>query len=417
MKKTISIIAACIAAAASADLMDRPTGFRVGKHLTLKPYVSMSYTYDSNADSSAKRDTRGYSSWCVQPGIDFTHKGNGWDLLGGVFYTYHAYNRNVHSMDSSSYGERLSYSWSNQDSGTGWALTLNETYTKISQDDDMTNDGGRGIGRDRTQATVGGVLERRVNERWHGNVNAGYYYLDYDNDSNKYAPLYGWTRWNVGAEAGYVASKWTDFLVTADYQGYTQDNDRDRDWVTPGAVARGGRYASDSKGWKIHAGIGSHATERISYRALIGWTHFDYAHAHECDGATYSLSGKWVMSDNWMMMALAQSYYHPSERNYGSAIRTDSASLGISHSMVRNKLTATFDVAYRHQQHEYSERSDADYDNDIITARLGMNWVLNRFVTTFARAEYQKQFSDGSAGRADWDYDRWRGTIGLRLTY
>ena len=37
---------------ASADVVDRPTGFKIGERMTLRPYVSLSYTYDSNVDSA-----------------------------------------------------------------------------------------------------------------------------------------------------------------------------------------------------------------------------------------------------------------------------------------------------------------------------------------------------------------------------
>jgi hypothetical protein len=82
--------------------------------------------------------------------------------------------------------------------------------------------------------------------------------------------------------------------------------------------------------------------------------------------------------------------------------------------MVRGKLNATFDLNYRHEQHEYTEYASSDYDSDIITARLGLNYTLNRFLSAFTTAEYQNYLSHD---RSDYDYDRWRLSLGLRLTY
>jgi hypothetical protein len=243
--------------------------------------------------------------------------------------------------------------------------------------------------------------------------------LDYDNNVKKYAPMYGWKRTTAGGEAGFMASKWTDIILAANYQWYQMDN------------AKTTRYADDSKGWNVMGGFGTRATERISYRLLAGWSHFEYAGGgkgvnggdKEVDGWTYQLSGKWKLADTWNTMLLAASYYQPSEYEVGSAIRVDSISWGIAHSMIRRKLAATFDINYRHETHEYSDDWRNDYDSDYITARIGLTYTLNRFLQVFGRVEYQTRMCDGGGlgkggvGTHDYDYDRFRGTVGMRLTY
>ena len=168
------------------------------------------------------------------------------------------------------------------------------------------------------------------------------------------------------------------------------------------------------------AGLGTRATERISYRILTGWSRFEYANgdAKDINGWTYQLSAKWKLSDTWNTMLLASSYYQPSEREVASAIRVDSISWGLAHSMVRGKLNATFDLNYRKETHEYSFSRGYDYDDDIITARLGLNYTLNRFLQLYGRIEYQTDMCDGGNVRGhNYDYDRFRGTVGMRLTY
>ena len=393
---------------ASADVVDRPTGFKIGERMTLRPYVSLSYTYDSNVDSA--KHAKDGSTWVVNPGLGAEYKGDNWELAGRAWYRYHAYNRYSHQLNESSFGANLTFKWTDSlPNEKGWSLLLSEAFTQIAQDDDMSDHSGKGLGRDRKTFQAGAVLERRINERWHAAVEGSYYYLDYDNNVKEYATLYGWKRAVAGCEIGYAASKWTDFILAANYGWYWQDN-------IPSNV----RYSDESRGWTVMAGLGTRATERIEYRILTGWSRFEYADgdADDVDGWTYQLSAKWKISDTWSTMLLAASYYQPSEREICSAIRVDSISWGLAHSMIRGKLNATLDLNYRRETHEYSYTRGYDYDDDIITARIGLNYTLNRFLQVYGRLEYQTDMCDGGDVRGhNYDYDRFRGTVGMRLTY
>ena len=391
---------------ASADVVDRPSGFKIGERMTLRPYVSLSYTYDSNVDST--KHAKDGSTWVVNPGLGAEYKGDNWELAGRAWYRYH--NRYSHQLNESSFGENLTFKWADSlPNEKGWSVVLSEAFTQIAQDDDMSDHGGKGLGRDRKTFQAAGVIERRINEHLHAAVNASYYMLDYDNDVKSYAPLYGWKRILAGGEIGYAASKWTDFILAANYGWYKQDN-------IPSNI----RYSDESRGWTVMAGFGTRATEKIEYRILTGWSRFEYAEgdADDIDGWTYQVSGKWKITDTWNMMLLAASYYQPSEREMCSAIRVDSISWGVAHSMIRGKLNATFDLNYRRETHEYSYTRGYDYDDDIITARLGLNYTLNRFLQIYGRLEYQTDMCDGGNVRGhNYDYDRFRGTVGMRLTY
>ncbi len=399
---------ATFALTASADFVDRPRGFKVGERLTLRPYVSLSYTYDSNIDSA--KHAKDASIFVVNPGIGAEYIDDNWEVSGRAWYNYHGYSRYSKRLNQSSFGENLSFKWTDSlPNERGWSLLINESFTQIAQDDDMTSSGGRGIGRDRKTFQFSGVLERRINERWHAAIEGSFYYLDYDNNIKEYAPLYGWKRTTFGGEVGYAASKWTDFLVAANYQWYDQDN---------ATTVNGRNYSNESDGYTLMAGLGTRATERISYRILTGWSRFEYSNADEVDGWVYQVSGKWKLSDNWNTMLLASSYYQPSEREASSAIRVDSISWGLGHSMIRGKLNSTFDICYRRETHEYTSSGNLNYDDDIITARLGLNYTINRFLQLYGSLEYQTDMCDGGDVRGhQYDYDRFRGTVGMRLTY
>ena len=421
MKKVeiIALSAVAAAVAAQGGILDRERGIKIGERMTLRPYLSMSYTYDSNIDSS--KHSKSGSQWVANPGLELDYLGENFKIDGSVWYQYHAYNRYVSQLNSSSYGERLRFDWADsRPDEAGWRVLFSERFEQIAQDDDMSNHNGRGVGRDRKQFSADGAVERRLNERIHIAANANYYLLDYDNDVKKYGTLYGWKRLLAGGEAGYMASRWTDILVAANYQWYWQDNDSDRDYYRGEASRRGKRIRSDSKGWTVMGGIGTRATEKLSYKLLAGWSRFEYGSGtKDIDGWTYQVSGDWqIDAENTMhLMLLGSSYYQPSEYEYGSAMKVYNLSLGFGKGFIRNKLRATADVCYRHETHEYVEYKEDDYNSDIWTGRVGLSYTVNRFVNVFGRIEYQTRMCDGGGSGHNYDYDRWRGTVGFTLTY
>ncbi len=410
-------VAAIAAASASAALMDEPAGIKIGQRMVLKPYVSASYTYDSNIDSS--KHSKAGSQWTVNPGFGLDYLSDNWKINAGVWYKYHAYNRYVHQLNQSSYGEKLSLDWKNSAlDEPGWRLLFDERFEQIAQDDDMSNHNGRGTGRDRKQFTAGGALERRLNKYVHLALTSDYYFLDYDNDVEKYAPMYGWKRASLGGEAGYMASRYLDLLIASNYQWYQQDNDR---IVRTDEDPRGKKIKDESKGWSVMAGVGTRATEKLKYKVLTGWSHFDYAGgAKKSDGWTYQLAGDWQAdAENTLhVSALGSSYYQPSEQYYGSSMKVYNLSLGVKKSLARRKLSVGFDIAYRKQESEYSEYKSNGYDEDIITTRLSLVYNINRIVSLYGTLEYQTcMTSRGAPDDHSYDYDRFRGTVGVRLTY
>ena len=206
-KKIMTVASvASLAAVASAEVMDRPKGIEIGERLTLRPYVSLSYTYDSNVDSA--KHAKSGSTWVVNPGLGAEYKGDNWEIAGRAWYRYHAYNRYSKQLNESSFGENLTFKWADSlPNEKGWSVLLSESFTQIAQDDDMSDHSGRGIGLDRKTFQAAAVIERRINEHLHAAFDASYYMLDYENNVMEYATLYGWKRALAGGEIGYAASK------------------------------------------------------------------------------------------------------------------------------------------------------------------------------------------------------------------
>lgn len=395
-----------------AEVLDRPSGIKIGERMTLRPYVSTSITYDSNVDANSGRSTHSDKDdflWTISPSLWLHYDAENWSAILSGFYNYRQYFKRCHrNYNRHEYGEDFRWNWANSTGAEkGWSLILGQSFHQITMADDMLVDAGS-YDADARQLQVSGAIQRRFNEHWHADVNGSYYWLDYDNSTQNRQAFYGWDRWNVGGELGFAPSRWTDIILSGAYMGYSQDN------------MDGSAYSGDSDGFSVQAGLGSYMTERISYRVLAGWSRFSYADGLETDdGFVYTVSGNWKIGETWNTMLLATSYYQPSERRYASASRVDAVSWGIAKVMVRGKLRATFDVRYRRETHECAlSNSSLDYVLDIWTGRLGLDYSICRLLSVFAYAEYQKSMNDESRNRnGAYDYDRWRITAGVRLSY
>lgn len=413
MRNIFCWTAVLAATVASAEMMDRPVGIKIGQRMTLKPYVAVSATYDSNV--GGRKDGGDDVVWLINPGLGLEYKAETWSLLATAYYQYNQYtkSRNTTQTSHHTFGESLTFNWTDSQPGErGWGLMLTEMFRQMNELEDMQDSAGNSYNRDRREFTVAGVLQRRFGQGLHADVNGSYYWLDYKNQNsgNGGHGLYGWDRWSAGAELGYAPSKWTDLLLVGNYSGYKQDRN---------GVIRNTRDSSDSESWTVQTGIGSFATDRITYRVLGGWSQYQYkSGGSRSNGFTYTVAANWTITDTWKTMFLANSAYQPSEREFGSSTRVDSLSWGIAHAMVQGKLNGTFDIAYRRETREHEGVTSYDYNLDITTFRLGLSYTLNRYLSLFTNFEYRmSRPSSGSANGRGYDYDRYRGTLGLRFTY
>lgn len=411
---------AAIAASATASMFaaggseaDKPQGFRFfDNHLVIKPYVSLAYTFDSNIDS-VKHATDD-SVFLVSPAADIIWTGDTWMLTGNIWYRYNYYCHYNDDMGENSYGESLSYKWTTSKPGEkGWSALIFERYAYTSQSDDLGGDGRgsdnvRGVWRDRETITVSGALERRFNDRLHADVSGQYRYLDYVNNTTKYYPLYGWSQYSIGLEAGYAASKWTDLLVAGGYSHYHQHGSR--------TTTR--HYSTGSESYTVMGGVGTHATEKIQYRLLAGASWLSYGgHSGSDCGWTYQVSGNWRITRQLQWSALGSSYYQPSERSLGSAMKVSTLSTGLSYLTLGDRLTLTANIAFRHEENVYHDSiigAASDYDTEFLSAAIGANYTLNRWMSFYGRLTYEQEWN---SKHNNYEYDRFRGTLGVRFHY
>ena len=129
------------------------------------------------------------------------------------------------------------------------------------------------------------------------------------------------------------------------------------------------------------------------------------------------MSANWRITRQWQVSALGSSYYQPSERTLGTAVKVSALSAGVSYLTLGDKLTLTANVAFRYEENVYSDRylgSTADYDTRFFCARLGANYTLNRWMSFYGSVSWEEEWN---SEHDIYDYDRFRGTLGVRFHY
>lgn len=372
-------------------LAQNSSGFKFN-NLTVSPFVNLEYSYDSNVDydhGKAYDDT----ILSVNPGVDFDYKGNDWGLSGDVWYGYEKY-QDYEELDANRYGQSLKFY---SESARGIRFVLGESYLK-SKENDSILDGGRGIWRERDMLELDSALAYQISERTGITLNGMYSNLDYENNVDEYGMLYGWSEWSIGLELARKLTEKSNLLVSGNYQEYE----------SKGAIG----INNGSTGYSLMAGLGSRATEKISYRALVGMSWFDYAGQDQMNGITYSLDANWLINRKWAMTVAGSSYFQPSETEANQAMQAYVLSAGWTYRTTR-RLTTRFDVGFRREENQYDYADVGAVTDDIYSARLRADYKLMRYVTLYGSVEYQDQTSDLSAN----EYDRYRGTLGLTLRY
>ena len=168
------------------------------------------------------------------------------------------------------------------------------------------------------------------------------------------------------------------------------------------------------RGWKVPALDTRCATERISYRALTGVTLFDYAEGDQLTGWTYSLDANWLINKKLALTVAGSSFFQPSEQEVNQAMQVYTLSTGLTYRPIR-KLSTRLDLAYRRDENEYptAGTKGSGTVEDIVSARLRADYQLMRYVSLYGSMEYTDQMSNDS----DYEYDQYRGILGLSFRY
>lgn len=400
MKKVHLALAAVLAASATSYAAVGPQGIRLfGRRMTIKPYVSVSATYDSNIDTTKHGTDDTIVS--ANAGASFNIlQGDRWSVNGNVWYRFHSYSKHHETNNKDSYGASISGSWQNSDvMSRGWSLSGAFHYTHSLQADSLLSGEGRGIWRDREAMGVSAAVERRFSGVLHGNLSASYNWLDYHR-STGYAPLYGHSTYSVGAGIGAALTRLTDISLNGSWSHSKQK----------GTDVTG----NSSSSYSIMAGLGSRATKRINYSLMAGMSAAKWGgHNNVNKSFTYSASAGWRVTKHWNISLAGSSFYRPSETFAENDTKNYTMSIGTSYLTLGERVTVTGDISYRYEDVVYSGNGLGG-DEQILSFRLGASYTFNRWVSCYINFATEEEWYE-HGGRMD--YDRYRIEAGMTFHY
>jgi hypothetical protein len=379
-------------------------GFKFN-NLTVSPFVNLEYSYDSNVYYG--KDDSDDSILTINPGVDLSYKGNDWGLDGKAWYGYEKHH-DYDDIDQSRYGESLRFY---AESPRGLRLVLGQSYIKTHQDDSIL-DGGRGVWRERDLHELTGALSYQVSERTAVTLSGLFSDLSYQNDVKQFGNLYGWREWSTGLELARKLTAKSNLLLSGSYQEYESDGAKRFDSNGRRIDNNGRKIDSNSTGYTLMGGFGSRATERISYRALTGASWFDYAGGDQLTGWVYSLDANWILNRKLVWSVAGSSYFQPSEREANQAMQVYSLTTGLSYRPVK-RVTTRFDIGYLREENEYATNNQGTVEVDKVSARVRVDYRLQKYVMLYGALMYEEQFSDEDVS----EFDRIRGTVGINLRY
>ncbi len=368
-------------------------GFNFGD-LNVSPYLKVEGRYDTNVDSD--NDEYKDTIFTVIPGVDLRYSGNDWGMDGSAFYAYDWYNK-YDELDGSRWSERLRI-WKEHNK---WKLIFGEQFVRSRAADTIldTPDHG-GLWRDRWYFNAYGIATYQFSDKFSASLDLAYSNIDYHNESRDYYPLYGWEEWSVGLELARKLTEKTNFILRGGVQFYESDGT---------GIAY---YKTDSTAYNIQAGIGSRATEHISYRLLTGMSAFDFGNDDMKYGWIYTVDVNWILNRKWALTAMGSSYFQPSEDRAGNADMVYNFSVGATYRPTK-KVFLRADLAYRNHDEQYSNGYGTSFDYDNFSSRLRIDYKLMKYVTLYGSIQYDYRISDYYY----YDYDRFLGLIGLMFRY
>jgi len=394
----------------AAEAQVASQGFRYG-NLSLSPYVSLEYLYDSNIIYDHNK--YGDSVFRVSPGLDLKYQGMDWGVLANAWYSHSWYHK-YDVKDYDRWGERLSL----YREATKWKLVVTQGYTESDQNDSLQLDGGDGVWRNRSQFDVNAVFSYDINERLSASVNALFTDMWYGNSTGQYRDLYGYMHWGFGLEIAHRLTERSSLVLSGSYQEYYSGESllnsdvKNRERNMP--------FSNVSHGYSLMGGVASRLTEKLRYRALVGATLYDYADDQSIS-PSYSLDATWVINRKWAATLAGAGYYQPSERSYYQRKTVYTLSAGITHQPIK-RLLLTLDGVYRGEDNETVDGYSgyiSNYMRQQYTARLRASYQLQKYVSVFASGEYTIQDINRSvvANYPKDSWDRYLLSVGLQLRY
>ena len=412
-------------------------GFWIGP-ANLSPTFTARVFYESNPDEvnesrrkimrekfmakyGKKRD-KASQGFNVTPGLLLHVPGNQWELSGGIHATYEKDNSDF-SRDPKDWNQSLRLSGMT-DGGTKWGLSQSWQRLHYSQYDDFSQD-------DRDSYAFSGSLSKDITDKSGLGLSASYRILDYKDEE-----LYDNNTLTAGLSARHRLTDKSNLILSLDYSNSEGDYRR---WVgSDGAIYRGRR--SNNRSYTAQAGLGSRATEKITYNALLGLSLIqpdDYVNPRTGERTSrgdkyrvaYALSGNWKRTERLSFSISGKSSYESSEDVLDNSLMAYNIS-GMASYRLFDRLRLNGGASYRYEDYlRRVETSSTQGGNpyvgtddkgrgksrtdDQVSLYGTIAYGINRYASAFLNGTYTKT----SSTIKDFDYDRYRLSAGVSLRY
>ena len=391
-------------------------GFWIGP-VNLSPTLDASVFYDSNPDEvseSRKRlmeDAEDYDGdrfesavgYNIQPGLNVTLPGNRWSLISRLYYVYERddsdYTRSPKDWSVSTALQGDTEGGLQWQVGQVWQQLSYEKYDEFSQED-------------RQAFRLHGNLAKAVTEKSRVSLGANYSNVKYD-DEFAYDTKY--TTFSLGVS--HQLTEKTDGIVSLAY-GINESEDE----------------SSKAHQYNLSVGLGSRATEKLNYRALIGVSMYEDFEYELPDGSredsesdyslSYDLSVNWRPTERISVNLTGGSSYEAAEDVRQDSLLAYTLVCSMNYRMFQ-RLQLSSGVAYRHEDYLRNvkrggedvftgTKEDGDpRKDDQINVFGNVTFGLNRYASLFLNGLYSVTDSDID----DFDYDRYRISAGVALKY
>lgn len=390
-----------MAVAQGALSSERDYGINAGR-LNISPYVSAGVFYDDNPDFVRKGEKGGkfgteeeYDSfgYRIRPGVDLKLPGNDVNLTGNAFYSLERYEEDF-MEDRDEWGESLGFSY-NAPRDLDFKLNEHYRYVREQDEDSVRWD-------DRYEMGVGGSVHKGIGEKTDVTVSGNYSELDYDSET-----LYDWHRYGVGAALSRAVTEKMNAKITGRYSGSESD-----------------RQDGTADTWTGLIGVSSRATDKISYDLNVGFHQYTgFKGDNSKTTVAYSGDVKWAPTDKFNVSLNGSSEFHPSEDEALNSIRSYRVGLGASYRPVERWLfTSRLSLRQQDYTKPVKEGSGTLMSSGIIgrhrrdnyyTFSVGASFMLTKNASLNGNFIYS--FDDSTI--SDYEYDRWRATLGITLRY
>ena len=377
-------------------------------NLTLRPFVDISTTWDSNvryADSNEKDDF----FLDTVPGITFVNKTEKLSLSVRGWGQFRRY-LDVTDLDSDSYGQKLGAVWGEGDRLT---LTVNEKYAHYeieqrsvdtlnlaSQNLMLTEDRTESVNRDLFD--VGPVLGYDISEKLQADVGYNYSSVNYKQN------FFDWYENRGQIELRQKVTDKTSALVNGQYSEQSSDG-----------------YANDSKYYILRGGFLYEATMKVAFKGSAGYGSYDFGNKSplgqdlDTDFFSFDLAATWQVTEKILVEAMARNNIQPAAQYPENTKEISLASLGASYDITKSWILS---LAGSWRYDDYIGKvQDLDdqyrYKNTTIySGRLRLDYKPRiKFFDVYAETTYEN--SDSNIQDDFGNYDQWRVALGLALRY